>query len=257
MWRPLLETRKLAVDIGGIAVCHSLDLELYPGERLAILGCNGVGKSTLLSVLAGLRQSQTGNVLIDGQRYADLGARKSALVRGWLPQARGDTFTATALETVLIGRHPHLERWEWEGEKDIQIARDALAAVDLMTFDQRDIQSLSGGERQRLAIAALLAQSPRLFFLDEPIAYLDIKYQIAMLELFSREAREKNAAIVMVLHEPGMAWRYCDRILMIHGNGKVALGNTIEMLTAEHLSSLYRYPLEILESRGRIGVVPE
>ena len=128
---PLLEARKLTVSIGDRTFCRDLDLALNAGERLAILGRNGAGKSTLLSVLAGLRAPQTGEVLIKGDSYAKLGARKSALIRGWLPQARGDAFASTVLETALVGRHPHLDRWGWESEKDAKIVRDALAAVDL------------------------------------------------------------------------------------------------------------------------------
>ncbi|MBV5331832.1 ABC transporter ATP-binding protein, partial [bacterium] len=191
---PLLEARKLSVGIGGKTFCRDLDLTLRPGERLAILGRNGAGKSTLLSVLAGLRPPRSGEVRIAGSSYASLGARQSALIRGWLPQVRGDAFASTVLETALVGRHPHLDRWGWESDRDAKIVREALAAVDLAAFEQRDIQTLSGGERQRLAIATLLAQAPRLFLLDEPIAHLDLKHQIAMLELFAAAARDCRAA---------------------------------------------------------------
>lgn len=253
---PLLEARKLTVGIGGKTFCRDLDLTLQPGERLAILGRNGAGKSTLLSVLAGLRAPQSGEVRIDGSSYASLGARQSALIRGWLPQVRGDAFASTVLETALVGRHPHLDRWGWESDKDAKIVREALAAVDLATFEQRDIQTLSGGERQRLAIATLLAQAPRLFLLDEPIAHLDLKHQIAMLELFVAAARDCRAAVAMVLHEPALAWRFCDRVLLIHGDGRSETGPTREMLTVDRLSALYQYPLQALESEGRISFIP-
>lgn len=254
---PLLETRTLTVGIGGHIFCRDLNLMLQPGERLAILGRNGAGKSTLLSTLAGLRAPQAGEVLINGASYAALGARKSALMRGWLPQARGDAFASTVLETALVGRHPHLDRWGWESEKDAKIVREALAAVDLGAFEQRDIQTLSGGERQRLAIATLLAQAPRLFLLDEPIAHLDLKHQIAMLDLFAGAAQDSHAAVAMVLHEPALAWRFCDRVLLIHGDGLTEIGSAREMLTAERLSRLYQYPLHALERDGRISFVPQ
>ena len=253
---PILEARQLTVAIGDRVFCRDLDFALNTGERLAILGRNGVGKSTLLTVLAGLRAARSGEVLIDGASYAALGARGSALVRGWLPQVRGDAFASTVLETALVGRHPHVERWGWESESDGKIVRQALAAVDLSSFEQRDIQTLSAGERQRLAIATLLAQEPRLLLLDEPIAHLDLKHQIAMLELFSAAARERGAALVMVLHEPALAWRFCDRALLIHGDGRSECGPVREMLTAERLSSLYQYPLQALEADGRVSFVP-
>jgi iron complex transport system ATP-binding protein len=253
---PLLETRQLTVGIGGNSICHQLDLILQPGERLAILGRNGAGKSTLLSVLAGLRAPQAGAVLLDGARYAALGPRQSALIRGWLPQARADAFASTVLEAALVGRHPHLDRWGWESAKDVKIVREALAAVDLAEFEQREVQTLSGGERQRLAIATLLTQEPRLFLLDEPIAHLDLKHQIAMLELFAAAAHEGGAGVVMVLHEPALAWRFCNRALLIYGDGHSETGTTREMLTAERLSALYQYPLQALEYEGRISFIP-
>jgi len=254
---PLLEARQLTVAIGPRTFCRDLDLTLLPGERLAILGRNGAGKSTLLSVLAGLRAPQAGEVRLDGATYAELGAHSSAQLRGWLPQSRGDAFASTVLETALVGRHPHLDRWGWESAKDAQIVRAALAAVDLADFEQRDIQTLSGGERQRLAIATLLAQEPRLFLLDEPIAYLDLKHQIAMLELFAKAARENNAAVAMVLHEPALAWRFCDRVLLVHGDGLTESGPARTMLTAERLSALYDYPMLAVEFGGQMSFLPK
>ncbi|MFZ2854561.1 MAG: ABC transporter ATP-binding protein [Rhodocyclaceae bacterium] len=253
---PLLEVRRLTVSIGGNPVCRDLDLALQPGERLAILGRNGAGKSTLLSVFAGLRAAQGGEVLLNGASYAALGPRRSALIRGWLPQARGDAFASSVLETALVGRHPHLARWDWESADDTRIVREALAAVDLSAFERRDVQTLSGGERQRLAIATLLAQAPQLLLLDEPIAHLDLKHQIAMLELLAGAKRDTRSGVVMVLHEPALAWRFCDRALLIHGDGRSESGSAHEMLTAERLSALYQYPLQAVECDGRISFIP-
>ena len=95
-----------------------------------------------------------------------------------------------------------------------------------------------------------------LFLLDEPIAHLDLKHQIAMLELFAGAARECDAAVAMVLHEPGLAWRFCDRALLVHGDGVAESGSTHDMLTAGRLSALYQYPLQALESDGYISFVP-
>ena len=252
----LLETRRLSVGIGERLFCRDLDLELRSGERLAILGRNGAGKSTLLSVLAGLRAPLAGEVRLKDESYAGLGPRQAARLRGWLPQSRNDAFASTVLETALAGRHPHLDRWGWESERDARIVRQALLAVGLAGFEQRDIQTLSGGERQRLAIATLLAQQPELFLLDEPIAYLDLKHQIAMLALFADTAREQGAAVAMVLHEPALAWRFCDRALLLHGNGRYECGPTPEMLSAERLSALYDYPLQVFERDGQLCLIP-
>ena len=124
-------------------------------------------------------------------------------------------------------------------------------------MERRDVQTLSGGERQRLAVATLLAQSPRLFLLDEPSTYLDLKHQIAVLDLFAREARERCAAIVMVLHEPALAARFCDRALLVHGDGRVDVGRVDETLTAERLTALFEYPLARAERGGYAGFIPQ
>ena len=146
---PLLEARKLTVGVAGKIFCRDLDFALAAGERLAILGRNGAGKSTLLSVLAGLRAPLSGEVRVKGASYAEHGGRRSALIRDWLPQSRGDAFASTVLETVLVGRHPHLERWGWESAQDAQIVRRALAAVDLMGLALRSVMLNRAGQGTR------------------------------------------------------------------------------------------------------------
>ena len=253
---PLIEARALGVSVGQHQVCTDLNFTLQAGERLAILGRNGAGKSTLLSVLAGLRPPDTGEILLGGIAYGALGPREAARRRGWLEQRQGDAFASTVLETTLTGRHPHLERWDWESAEDAEIARRSLRAVGLADLEKRDVQTLSGGERQRLAIATLLTQAAPLYLLDEPLAHLDLNHQIAVLELYTAAARDCGAGVITVLHEPALAWRYCDRALLIHGDGRHELGPVREMLTAEHLSALYQHPLHAIEIDGRIGFIP-
>ena len=240
---PLLCARQVAVGLAGRVFCRDLDLRLMPGESLAVLGRNGVGKSTLLAVLAGLRPPLAGEVLLAGRTYAASGARASALLRGWLPQGRSEAFSSTVLETALIGRHPHLARWAWESAGDAAIARQALAAVGMADLAQRDVQTLSGGERQRLAIATVLTQAPQIYLLDEPLAHLDLNHQIAVLELFARLTREQGAACVMVLHEPGLAARFCTHALLLFADGTLTQGACHEVITSEALTRLYGYPL--------------
>jgi iron complex transport system ATP-binding protein len=256
MTTPLLQAQALTVAIGGKTICRDFDLTLCAGERLAILGRNGAGKSTLLSVLAGLRAPQAGTVRLAGASYATLGPRQSALIRGWLPQARADAFSSTVLECALVGRHPHLARWDWESEKDAAIARAALATVGLADFAARDVQTLSGGERQRLAIATLLTQAPRLYLLDEPIAHLDLNHQIAALQLFAERAAQEHVGCVMVLHEPGLAVRFCDRALLLFDDGSTRFGACAEVVTAESLSRLYGYPLREIRDGEQRWFIP-
>ncbi len=252
----LLSVRDLDVNIGSVRVAAGLGFDLAAGERLAILGRNGTGKTTLLTTLAGLREAEAGTIALCGEDYAALAARRAAQLRGLLPQGHLDAFQSTVLETALIGRHPHLGRWHWEGKEDERIAREALAAVDLAGLGGREVHTLSGGERQRLAIAALLAQQPRLYLLDEPLAHLDLNHQIAVLELLSRRARDEGVGIVMVLHDINLALRHADRALLLFGEGRTLEGPVEAVLTAESLSRLYGHPLRELRDGGARHFVP-
>ncbi len=252
----LLSAAQLGVRIGHCDVCCGLDLELPAGQCLAILGRNGAGKSTLLSTLAGLRAPLAGEVRLGGLSYDQLGPVQAARRRGWLAQQRGDPFASTVLETALAGRHPPLGRRDWESKADARLAIEALREVGLAGMESRDIQTLSGGERQRLAIATLLVQSPSLYLLDEPLAHLDLNHQIAVLDLFARRAGENGAAVVMVLHEPALAWRYCSHALLLHGDGRSEVGNCSDMLTAERLSLLYNHPLRTVDVDGQRAFIP-
>jgi len=254
---PLLEARQLVVDIGGRRVVDRLDLAITPGERLAILGRNGAGKSTLLSTLAGLRPPAAGTVLLDGEDAGLMPPRNAALRRAWLGQFQADPFGSTVLETALTGRHPHLGRWDWETRRDGELARSALTAVGLQGMEQRQIHTLSGGERQRLAIATLLTQAPPLYLLDEPLAHLDLNHQMAVLELFASAARDCGAGVVMVLHDPALAHRFCDRALLIHGDGRCDSGAVDAILNATTLSELYGYGLRQLEDGSHRCFIPE
>lgn len=226
-----------------------------PDRHGHILGRNGAGKSTLLSTLAGLHKPAGGAVLLDGEDAALLHPRQAALRRAWLGQFQNDPFGSTVLETALTGRHPHLGRWDWESTKDADLARSALRAVGLAGMEGRQIHTLSGGERQRLALATLLTQAPPLYLLDEPLSHLDLNHQMAALELFSSAARD--GGVVMVLHDPALAHRFCDRALLVYGDGQTRLGTVDDILTAAMLSELYGYGLRQIEDRCHRCFIPE
>ena len=253
---PLLATRSLDVSIAGKAVVQGLVLSLSRGETLAILGRNGTGKTTLLHTLAGLRPPASGTVELDGRAYGERDAREVARLRGLLAQSQLDAFPATVLQTALVGRHPHLGRWAWEGEADAALAREALAAAGLSDLEDREVHTLSGGERQRLAIATLLTQRPLLYLLDEPTTHLDLNHQIAMLDLVSRYAGQCGAGFVMVLHDVNLALRYCRRALLLFGAGRWREGPVDEVLTTESLTELYGHPLRRFDVEGKPVFLP-
>ena len=177
MSAPLLECRGLTLSIGTRVLCERLAFAVRPRECWAIVGPNGAGKTTLLRALASLQRPAEGEVLYAGRAAADLPLRERARHRAMLPQDSVDPFPATALETVLVGRHPHVDRFAWESGRDVEQARAALARFGLDGFESRDVRTLSGGERRRVALAALLVQDAPLALLDEPSSHLDMGQQ--------------------------------------------------------------------------------
>ncbi len=256
---PLLEAEGLALKVGERWLCCEFSLSLAPGECLALLGPNGAGKTTLLHTLAGLRQPSVGQVRLGGLPYADWSAPEAARYRGLLVQQQPDHFGASVLDSVLIGRHPHLGRWGWETAKDEALARQALAEVGLQGFETREVLTLSGGERQRVAIATLLAQAPQLFLLDEPLNHLDLHYQITTLDLFHFLIRAADAprAVVMVLHDINLAARYADHVILLDGRGGVMAGDRETVLRADLLSQAFGHPLRRFESEGQVVFLPD
>ncbi|MDR3158414.1 MAG: ABC transporter ATP-binding protein [Zoogloeaceae bacterium] len=252
---PLLSVHRLTLRIGARLVCRDLEMRLFPGDSLVILGRNGAGKSTLLAALAGLRAPEEGEILLAGKRYAEHGARAAARQRSWLGQRRDDPFAARVLETALTGRHPHLGRWQWENAADVAKARAALAEVGLAEMTERDVRTLSGGERQRLAIATLLVQDAPLMLADEPLAHLDMNHQIAALTLFAGRV-QRGAALVSILHDPGLAARYHTHALLMYGDGESEIGAAEDLLIPEKLSRLYGHPLLKITADGRTAFVP-
>lgn len=237
-----LSCRGLDIGVAGRMLCADLDLDVRAGERWAIVGPNGAGKTTLVAVLAGLRAPMAGIISYDGVALTALAPRERALTRGWLPQDSVDFFPATVLETVLIGRHPHLGRFDWESAADVDRARDALARFDLAGFETRDVRTLSGGERRRVALAALVAQEPGLMLMDEPSSHLDLGQQVAALDALSALARADGTALVMVLHDLHLALRYADFAIAL-GGGSAVTGRAEDVLTADAMSALFGHSL--------------
>lgn len=239
----LLQTQALGVEIGGKTICRDLNLAITAGQRWGLLGVNGAGKTTLLHTLAGLRTPAQGQILLDNEALATLPRRSIAQKIGLLLQADEDAFPGTVLETVLSGRHPWLDAWQWEGQREYALARTALRDVELEDFEQRQINTLSGGERRRLALATLFTQDPQLFLLDEPTNHLDPHHQIELLSLLSERVDEKERASIMILHDINLATRFCDHLLLLFGEGEVLCGPAAEVLNTDTLSQLYGHPV--------------
>jgi iron complex transport system ATP-binding protein len=252
----LLATTGVAVAVGPRELVSDLTVGFSPGQFIAVLGRNGCGKSLTLHTLAGLRPPARGTVLLDQTPLHGLSRRALALRLGLLAQDLEEGFVTTVMETVLLGRHPHLAFWQWETAEDDRFARGALDAVDLADFATRYTDTLSGGELRRVAIAALLAQTPQIYLLDEPTNHLDPHHQLAVLNLF-RELTRNGSTVIATLHDPTLAARFADRALLLFGDGRWSEGPADEIIAAQSLSDLYLTPMVEMRDRTRRVFVPD
>lgn len=253
---PMLRAESLEVVVARHTVCRDLSFVLEAGQSLAILGRNGAGKSTLLAALAGLRPALSGHIELSGRPLSGYSLRELAQKRAWASQTHHDSFASSVLETALIGRHPHLDRWAWEDSADRLIAAEALLRVGLGGFSSRAVQTLSGGERQRLALATLLVQAPQLYLLDEPLSHLDMNHAMQTLAILSEEQR-KGRSVIAVLHEPNLALRYFDQALLLFGDGSWAHGACAEVINRDSLQRLYGHPVRALQDNDGQWFIPE
>lgn len=219
-------------------IVHELDLHIKQGSITALVGPNGCGKSTLLRGLSRLLSPKTGTVHLEGQDVHRMKAKALAQKLGILPQSPIAPEGLTVHELVAQGRYPH-QSWfqQWSAE-DEQIVAEALQITNLTMFADRPIDALSGGQRQRAWIAMALAQQTQVLLLDEPTTYLDLAYQLDVLDLLE-ELNEQGRTIVMVLHDLNQAARYSDTMVALRGGQIVAQGLPEKVMTSDNLKQVF------------------
>ena len=243
----LLKAEKLQLGYGKQpAVVCDVDLQLNPGELMVLIGPNGSGKSTILRALAAALPPRTGVVYLDGKAVHRYSPKALARQMAFMPQSPLVPDDFTVRDLVGYGRNPHLK---WNGQMtlaDWAIVDDALKLTRLTDMQDRMIASLSGGERQRAWIALALAQKPKILLLDEPTTFLDICYQMEVLELVKELNQNLGISTVMVLHDLNQAARYGQTICAIHQGRIVATGPPQAVVTPELLASIFKIRVEII-----------
>lgn len=230
----ILRCENLGWRVRRKAIVSNASLTLNEGEMLGLIGPNGSGKSTLLRMLAGVRYPSTGRVYLGGTPMAELRQRDIAQTLALVEQHADTEERITVREAVELGRTPFLSVLQPWSQDDEAIVVDAIAAVDLHGFENRNWHTLSGGERQRVQIARALAQQPQVLLLDEPTNHLDIKHQLAILQL----VKELPITKVVALHDLNQAM-ICDRICVMHAGRIEALGVPAEILTETRLMNTF------------------
>ncbi len=248
--RPIATLNHATLRFGKRVLWQQLDLEIQPGEFLAVLGPNGAGKSSLLKVLLGLQKLNTGNAEVVGQP-----ARAGNEQIGYIPQQKAFDASLPIRGRDLVHFGVDGARWGFGGSavhKHAQVD-DAIRAVGAGKYANKSLGKLSGGEQQRLRIAQALVGQPKLLLCDEPLLSLDLASQQTVSKLINAE-RQRGGAVVFVTHEINPILPYADRVLYIAG-GKWKIGTPDEVLTSKALSALYGAPVEVLRIHDRVIVL--
>lgn len=245
-----------AVDVtirrGEATILDQVSLAVHAGEVLALAGPNGAGKSTLLGALAG-EPIEGGAVHLVGHPLREWRMLDAARRRAVMQQSNSVSFPFTVEQVVEMGRAP----WQRTpaADRDDDIVAEALQRTEVTHLADRQFPSLSGGERARVALSRVLAQQAGVILLDEPTAPLDIRHQEAVLQL-ARERANDGDAVVVVLHDLNLAAAYADRVALLQQGRIRAVGSPAEVFTAELVSEVYQYPVEVIEHAGRRLVIP-
>ncbi|PIE70965.1 MAG: ABC transporter [Deltaproteobacteria bacterium] len=257
----------LAVEAAGItfrygreAVIRQADIAVTSGTFACMIGPNGSGKSTLLRLLAGIVRLQTGTVRYFGRSIRRMSAVERARQIAWVPQTLPADIPFSVRHTVMLGRAPHLGLLGIPGKADHRRVDQALEMTGTDHLADRRMNQLSGGERQRVFIARALAQSPKLFFLDEPTAALDLGHQIQIMDLMETLKTDNAITVFMVSHDINLAALYADRLFLLHQGQVIRTGRPHTVLTQERLASVYQCPVIVEPSTlgdfPRVSPVP-
>ncbi|GJD15155.1 ABC transporter related [Rivularia sp. IAM M-261] len=244
-----LEIQNLTGGYTAKPIVKDVNLNLQAGEWLSLVGANGSGKSTFLKLLSRILSPQNGAVLLDGKvihtQPANLVAQQLAL----LPQQQTVPTGITVRQLVSLGRTPHQPWWQWEFSKEDADKVDiAIQKTNLQSYKERPVENLSGGERQRAFLALALAQEPKVLLLDEPTTYLDINYQLQLLELLKELNQQQNLTIVTVLHELNLAARYSNRIALFKQGSLWGYGTPKEVLNPTAITEVFNVEALIIDT---------
>lgn len=250
----LMSVRGLACGYGTRTVLEGVSFDLEASQILALLGPNGVGKTTLFKTLLGFARPLAGEVAIKGRSTSSWSGRDFAREVAYIPQLHTPSFSYSVADVVLMGRTPYVAGMASPSAVDEDIAREVIADLGITHLAQRDYLSLSGGERQMVLIARALAQRPSILVMDEPCASLDFGNQAVLLEQVLRLSAG-GMAIIMTTHDPNHAFLLDGDVLCLSRSGEARLGSARELLTPERLSALYGVRVAVGDLDGETACV--
>ena len=235
------------LDVDGIECCYgsvkileNVSLTVKEGDFVGILGPNGSGKTTLLKSVSRTLKPHKGTILLDKTDIYSMKSVELAKHMAIVPQESNIGFSFSALDIVLMGRNPHMKRFQMESDKDMAIVKKAMLRTNTWQFADRPINELSGGEKQRVVIARALAQEPKILLLDEPLTHLDMINQLEIMDLVKELCVKEGMIVLAVIHDLNLAARYCTSALLLKGARVFAVGTLDEVLTSENIKIVFR-----------------
>jgi len=247
----------ISLRLGSRSVLHGVDLELFGGEVLGLLGANGAGKTSLLRIATRVLAPESGAVRLFGRSLEEFSRGELARQIALVPQRSEVPFPFPAAEIVRMGRAPHLGLLGFESREDVALADRAMEEVGIRELASRSILELSGGEQQLVAIARGLVQGTPILLLDEPTAFLDLRHRVHVLGVLRRLARSGRAVLV-VSHDLALAARFCDRLALLSAGQILAAGTPLQVLTPVWLRKAFGIEATVFPAPdGTPVVLPE
>jgi iron complex transport system ATP-binding protein len=237
---PVLEVSDVSLDYGPRRVLSDINVTLSRGDLVGLIGPNGAGKSSLLRCITDLARPTAGNVLIDGRTVGSIDRGQLARTLAVVPGQTVVAFPMRVEELVALGRIPHEHRILGPRDEDRRRVDAALARVGIADLRGRDVRELSLGERQLAVLAMAVAQDARILLLDEPTVHLDLRHQVAVMELLRDLARRDGVTILAVMHDIGLARLFFNRLLLLDQGRVVADGSPQDVLTESNVRTVYR-----------------
>ena len=254
----ILQVQDINFSYDQDTVLHSISMDVSPGEFIGVIGPNGSGKSTLLKLLGGVLKPDSGQLHFKETNYLDYKQKQLAQSITWVPQEHPMAFNFKVSEIVLMGRHPYLSAFTFEGDGDVKIAHSAMERTQTLQFAQRNFNEISGGEKQRVVIAGAIAQEPELMILDEPTPALDIKYQIQILNILKQLNENQQTTIVLAMHDLHLASKFCTRLILLDEGRIFKDGTTEDVLHKEPIEKVYGVKVHVIhDQNGNIIIAPD
>jgi len=236
----LLNVDGIECRYGSVKILENISLSVKEGDFVGILGPNGSGKTTLLKSISRVLKPYKGTILLNKDDIYSLPGREVAKQLAVVPQDSSIGFSFLALDVVLMGRNPHMSRFQLESTKDLSVARRVMELTNTWQLAERSINELSGGEKQRVIIARALAQEPRVLLLDEPMTHLDIINQLEIMDLVKDLCSKQGLIVLAVFHDLNLAARYCNLAVLLKGGKVFSTGPLDDVLTSDSIKSVFR-----------------